>query len=256
MNNKKSTKKLVAYEIYNIIGNPFSSFFGIVFPILMLLIITNAIKGDVPKSMAAQANTSIFITMSLITPMAIIFLGYAATYSQELENDIPLRMGLFGFSERFMMRAKIIAQVIVLTAALAIYTLVSYTALDLEIPSFSGAATLVICLYLMGVIFFILAHGLANIFRKFGPTYALAMILYFGIMVLCGMMGIQTDQLPGFLQKIAALLPMSYVSSDFIDLWQGGSYHFMPLRQSFLFMGAISGILLLYANYKNRRTVG
>ena len=27
MNNKKSTKKLVAYEIYNIIGNPFSSFF-------------------------------------------------------------------------------------------------------------------------------------------------------------------------------------------------------------------------------------
>ncbi len=95
-----------------------------------------------------------------------------------------------------MMRAKIIAQVIVLTAALAIYTLVSYTALDLEIPSFSGAATLVICLYLMGVIFFILAHGLANIFRKFGPTYALAMILYFGIMVLCGMMGIQTDQLP------------------------------------------------------------
>ena len=68
MNNKKSTKKLVAYEIYNIIGNPFSSFFGIVFPILMLLIITNAIKGDVPKSMAAQANTSIFITMSLITP--------------------------------------------------------------------------------------------------------------------------------------------------------------------------------------------
>ena len=202
MNNKKSTKKLVAYEIYNIIGNPFSSFFGIVFPILMLLIITNAIKGDVPKSMAAQANTSIFITMSLITPMAIIFLGYAATYSQELENDIPLRMGLFGFSERFMMRAKIIAQVIVLTAALAIYTLVSYTALDLEIPSFSGAATLVICLYLMGVIFFILAHGRANIFRKFGPTYALAMILYFGIMVLCGMMGIQTDQLPGFLQKM------------------------------------------------------
>ena len=75
MNNKKSTKKLVAYEIYNIIGNPFSSFFGIVFPILMLLIITNAIKGDVPKSMAAQANTSIFITMSLITPMAIIFLA-------------------------------------------------------------------------------------------------------------------------------------------------------------------------------------
>ena len=206
--------------------------------------------------MAAQANTSIFITMSLITPMAIIFLGYAATYSQELENDIPLRMGLFGFSERFMMRAKIIAQVIVLTAALAIYTLVSYMALDLEIPSFSGAATLVICLYLMGVIFFILAHGLAHIFRKFGPTYALAMILYFGIMVLCGMMGIQTDQLPGFLQKIAALLPMSYVSSDFIDLWQGGNYNFMPLIQSFLFMGAISGILLLYANYKNRRTVG
>lgn len=71
--------KLVAYEIYNIIGNPFSSFFGIVFPILMLLIITNAIKGDVPKSMVAQANTTIYRSVAgrklqLYAPDTILFI--------------------------------------------------------------------------------------------------------------------------------------------------------------------------------------
>ena len=75
-------------------------------------------------------------------------------------------------------------------------------------------------------------------------------------MILTGMMGIRTDQLPTVLQKIAATLPMTYISSDFIDFWQGGSYNFMPFLQSFLFLGALSGILLLYSLYRNKRRVG
>ncbi len=246
-------KKMVTYEIRNILGNPFIPFFGMLFPILMLFIITKAVAAEVPAQMEAEANTSVFITMSLIIPMAVTLIGYAATYAQELEKGIPMRMKLFGFTEKRMLSARILAQLLVVTAGLILYTAVGYLFLDLLVPRLSSAVCLVVCLYISGVIFVVLGHGLATFFGKFGPTYAVVMLCYFGIMMLCGMMGIQVDQLPDILQKAAYLLPMSYISSDFIDFWQKGSYNYMPLVQAFLFLGAVSGVLLLISIKRGRR---
>lgn len=254
MKTKKCNRKLIAYELRNLTGNPFIPFFGIVFPILMLFIITNSIQGDVPASMIPMANTSVFITISLIIPMAVVLLGHAANYSQELEKEIPMRMQLFGFPDRSIMAAKVIAQILSLTIGLVIYTIPSFFLLKLEVPKLSSALILLFCLYLLGVLFFGFAHGISGIFQKFGPTYAVTMFFHFGSMILCGMMGTRTDQLPKFLRHIAHMLPMSYISSDFIDFWQDGSYNFGPLIQSYLFFAAICGILLLYAGHKNKRT--
>lgn len=255
MKRKRINKKLVLYEIRNVIGNPFIAFFGIFFPGLMLIIITYALKKQVPASALEEANTAVFITVSLIIPLAVILLGHSANYSQELEKEIPLRMKLFGFREGSIMTAKVIAQALVLTLGLIVYTVFSYAILDLQVPAFGAALCLIVCLYLLGALFFIFAHSLSNILKKFGPTYSLTMFLYFGIMFLCGMMGVKTDQLPKVMQKIASFLPMSYISSDFIDFWQSGSYNFGPLIQAFLFFGAVCGLLTVYANYRNRRVI-
>ncbi|WP_042347494.1 ABC transporter permease [Bacillus massiliigorillae] len=255
MKGKNFSGSLIVYEMRNIIGNPFVSFFGIVFPILMSFLITKAVASEVPKAMVPEVNTSVFITMSLIIPMAIILLGYAATYSQELEKEIPIRMRLFGFRERTVITAKIIAQLLVMTFALIIYVVADFLFLDLQTPKLSSALILLVCLYLLGIFFFVLAHGLSNIFKKFGPTYCVAMVLYFGIMILCGMMGVTMENLPEALQAVAKTLPMSYISRDFIDFWQKGSYNFVPLIQAFLFFGAVSGIVLAVSIYRDRRVV-
>lgn len=255
MKSRKLKPALIKYEIRNIIGNPFTLFFGIVFPVLMLFIITTSLKEQVPAGMVAEANTQSFITLSLIIPMAVILLGYSADYSQELEKDIPIRMRLFGFHQGTMMLAKVIAQILALTMGMAIYTIISYSFLELQIPTLSSAFCLIICIYLIGTALFGLAHGIAGIFKKFGPTYAIVMILHFGIMILCGMMGMKTNQFPQFLQSIVALLPMSYISQDFINFWTGGSYNFVPMIQAFLFLTAVSGILILYSNYRSRRVL-
>ena len=252
MNNKKSTKKLVAYEIYNIIGNPFSSFFGIVFPVLMLILITKAVAADVSAKYVPEANTSVFIMMSMLIPMAVGLLGYASGYSKELEKDIPLRMRLFGIPEKTLFGSKVIAQLIVITAGLILYTAAGYASLDLLVPDVKAAVSLVICLYILGLIFLIFSHSIATLTGKFGPTYAITMTLYFVSMMLSGMMGIKNDQLPGVLKSIAALLPMSYISNDFIDFWKEGSYNYMPLLQAFLFTGAVAGILLIFAKRKTK----
>lgn len=253
MKRKKCTRRLVAYEIRNLLGNPFVYIFGIFLPVLLLFIITRAIEAETPELFVAQANTSVFITMSLIVPMAVILIGYAANYAQELEKEIPLRMELFGYNGRAIFLAKIIAHFIVVAVGIALYTCVAYMAVDLQVPQFRSALCLIFCHFLLETIFFALAHGIATFFKKFGPTYAVVMALYFGIMITCGMMGIQTDMLPLPVRKTAMLLPMSYISSDFIDFWTEGSYNFVPMIQSFLFFGAIAGVVLVFAMHRNRR---
>ena len=241
------------YEIRNLLGNPFVYIFGIFFPILLLFIITRSIETDMPAIIASQASTAVFISLTLIIPMAVIFLGYAANYSQELEKEIPLRMELFGYSMKSILLAKIVAHFFVVAVGLVLYTSISYTAIELQVPRIRSALCLILCHFLLGIFFFALVHGISTLFKKFGPTYAVMMVLYFGIMILCGMMGIQTDMLPKPAQTLAALLPMSYISNDFIDFWTEGTYNFAPLIQSFLFFGAISGIILIFALQKNKR---
>jgi ABC-2 type transport system permease protein len=253
MNTKRCSLKLIKYEVLNIVGNPFADFFGVVFPILMLFVIAKAMKADVPAVGYAEACTTVFISLSMIIPMALFMLGYGATFSQELEKEIPLRMMLFGYSERVTMLAKAIAQMIVLTVALLIYTVVGVMGLELTTPSAGAVAGLILCHYVLAIIFFGIAHGVSNLFRKFGPTYAVLMSAYFGIMILCGMMGIQTDGLPKFLQVIARLLPMSHIGNDYIDVWMGRTYNFVPMVQAFLFFGAVSGIILMISTYRHRR---
>lgn len=255
MNKKKLSWYLISYELRNIAGNIFVIIFGVFFPIMMSALFSVILKGQVPENMYSEAITALFITMSMIIPMAVLLIGYAANYSQELEKDIPLRLNLFGFHERTLLAAKMIAYLIFTTAAFLVYVITDCIILDLEVPKPGSAICFVIALYVLSVIFFVLAHGIATFFRKFGPTYAVSMIIYFGFMILCGMMGITVDQLPAGLKALAKIFPMSYISSDFITFWQGGHYNFVPMLQSYLFFGAVSSIILIFSIRKNQRAL-
>ncbi|BDF57273.1 hypothetical protein CE91St36_00900 [Christensenellaceae bacterium] len=253
MRTKKLSLRLIKYELLNTAGNWFILFFGIAFPILMSLLIANVFVGEIPAAAIPAANTGVFITMSMIIPLATLLIGYAANYSQELENEMPLRFRLFGYRERSMLGAKMIANLIFMTIALAIYTIADYLLLDIQPPQLSSALVLVAALYALAVILFILAHAIATLTGKFGPTYAITMTLYFGLMIICGMMGVSVDRLPESLRIIARGLPMTYISSDFAGFWQGGGYDFTPLLLSFLLFGVIACVFLFASIWKNKR---
>lgn len=255
MKRKKLNRFLIEYEMRNITGNIFVIIFGVFFPMMMSVLFSIVLKKQMPEEMYDQAVTSIFITMSIIIPMAVLLIGYAATYSQELEKDIPLRLKLFGYSERTLFLARIIAYLIFTTLAFIVYVIFDFSMLKIQIPKPASAICLIVSLYAVSIILFVLAHGLATFFRKFGPTYAISMVLYFGFMILCGMMGVTVDQLPGSLRAMAKVLPMSYISSDFVDFWQGGSYNFVPMIQAYLFFGAVSFIVLILSIRKNQRII-
>lgn len=253
MNKKKLSLRLVAYELRNVSGNWYVLFFGIVFPILLSIVLAETIAGQLPSEMKKEVITTMVLTISLVMPMSIMFLGYAALYSNEVEKAIPMRLRLFGYEEKTVMAAKISAHLLFLTIAFLIFTVAEPIFLDILLPKAGAFVCLLLCLYVLGIIFLVMAHAIANLCGRFGPTYAITMVLYFLIMILSGMMGARTEQLPQILQRIAWTMPMAYISNDFIDFWQGGSYNFVPMLQSYLFLGAIAGILLLAALYKNRR---
>lgn len=255
MERKRCNLSMIQYELRNINGNFMVHFFGFVFPNLMCLILSKTIGSQVLQSMRQEIITSIMLSMSLVIPMSIMLLGYGAIYSQEVEKGVPLRMRLFGFHERSVMIAKLIAHLIFMTIGIVIFGVFQAAAMDIEKPSVPALICLLLSLYIIGICFFLIAHAIGNIFKKFSISYGILMFFYFMLMILTGMMGMKTEQLPDMLKRVAKTLPMTYISNDFIDFWQGGSYNFMPFIQSVIFFGAVSGLLLLFSMYKNRRAL-
>lgn len=254
--NKKFNSSMIIYELRNINGNFMTHFWGIVFPNLMCLLLAKTIGSQVPEEIRQEVITSIMLSMALVIPMSIMLIGYGCLYSQEVERGIPLRMRLFGYELYMEVIAKVIANIIFMTIGILIFGVFQTVVLDIPKPAFSSLVCLLVSLYLIGVILLIISHAIAMICKKFSITFGVEMCLYFMMMIMTGSMGIDTDQLPEGIQKIAAMFPMTYVSNDFVDFWQGGSYNFMPFIQSFLFMGALAGILLLFSMYKNKRVIG
>ena len=97
MKQKKCNMNMVLYELRNINGNFMTHFFGIVFPNMMTMIFSRTIGAQVPEAARDNVIVSIMLSMSLVIPMSIMFIGYGALYSQEVEREVPLRMRLFGF---------------------------------------------------------------------------------------------------------------------------------------------------------------
>ena len=249
---KKLNKNIIMYEFRNILGNPFIFLFGVFLPVFMSVVISKAAMYEMGENVSTSADTAISLSVCVLIPMAAVLIGNGCAYSQEVENGIPLRMALFGFKERTIFMAKMIAELIFVTFSLVFYAVCESIFLDIQKPKVSSAICYIICIWLSSVIFFTLSTSIANFVKKFGPAFSIVMSLYFLIMMSCGMMGIGQSDLPKVLRIFSKMLPMSYMANDFIDFWQGGSYNFAPMIQAFLFLGAVSGILLFFSTKRDQ----
>lgn len=247
---------MIQYELRNVAGNPFIHIFGVGFPILLSIIISKAAASEIPdNAFIGEIVTSIFLGIGAIIPLATILMGYSSTCSQDIEKGIPLRMQLFGFNEKYTIINRLIAEFIYMTFAFVIYFIVGISALKIVRPVISGVIIYFICLYIFAAALFILAHAIANLVKKFGLTYMITMIIYFGMMILSGMMGITADKLPKGVKVISNLLPSTYLNKDIYTVWIGKTYNFVPMIQSYIFFFALSGILTFIMVYQSKRNL-
>ena len=252
---KKSMFYLVKYEVLNNLYNGYSFFFGAIFPVFLMIMISKGALNDVPETAKLEATASILIGMSMIIPLSTMFLGYAASFSNELEKDVPTRISLFGISGTRLFVGKLIANFIFLTFCFVLYLVGTLSFVEVAKPKAMAAVIWVFSLYLISALCLALAHGIANMIRRFGITYGIVMAIYFTIMGLGGMMGVRLKDLPMGFQTVGKLFPFTHFGNGYIDFWMGKSYNFAPFVQSLIFFGAISvGIMMISFRVRGRKS--
>lgn len=253
---KKISPSLLLFEFRNITGNPYVHIFGIGLPVLMVLIFAKMFASQISDAEILSTEvTALFLGIGAMIPLAAILIGYAATYSQELEKGIPQRLELFGISAGMSIVNRIISELVFQVCSFVIYFAVGVFVLDIKAPTAPGLVKYIVCIAALGIISFALAHSISLIFKKFSIVYCITMVLYFVIMIASGMMGITYEMLPSAVQAVSRLLPTTYITRDFADIWLGKGYNFMPMLQAYLFIGALAGILLLFSLRRNARKI-
>ena len=245
---KNVSLQMLRFEFRKTIGNPYVHIFGVGMPVLMMIIITRAVMSQVAdQAIRAQANTSVFLGIGALIPMATIFMGYGVSTAREMEKGLPQRMELFGIRPRVSICNRILSEILFMAIAFLIYFTAGYLFVDLRGPKPVGAVLYAVCILALSVILFCLAYAISSLLRKFSLTYCVTMIVYFAMMILGGMMGISFDNMPGPVQAAAKLLPVTYINRDFYTVWNGERYNFAPMLQSYLLLGAVAGILMFFA---------
>jgi uncharacterized phage infection (PIP) family protein YhgE len=132
---------------------------------------------------------------------------------------------------------------------------VNLSLIKIHTPPAEAVLLMIFVVILLGVLFLVIAHLIANLTGKFNHTYAITMFLFFTFMTLSGMMGVQMSDFPPVIQKIAKLLPMTYMGtfSGFLNVWKGESYNPVNFILSFVFLMAVASALFLISLWKNRR---
>ena len=245
--------KLFGYELKNLIGNWYVLGWGILFPVFSLEVFPRIFMDQIPEAYRSQALTSTFLGFALIIPLAIVLIGFSISLAQELEHNIPERIRLFGFSNGAILRAKMLAQFIYLIAALAIFTAIAYLSYPLQTPTLRGAAITLFSVLIFSAILFILAYAIAYLIRKMNLVNAIILPIYMIVLFVSGLFGFPVEKLPPFIQRISKLLPTYYLGNEYYDVWVSKPYNFAPFIQSMLLLAAISGLLLFWSMYRDRR---
>jgi len=245
-------KKLFKYAVYNVGANPYVIGFGLAMPLFMSIIIGKVVLADLPAQVRGEAATGMFLGFSTMVPMCVMLLGYSSIFSQDIEKGITDRLKLYGIPEKSLFTADLIVNAAVLVVFMTILTVTDFLVLDIPVPKAGPFFTWLFFIVLLAAIYFALARGLSLLLRRFGPVYAVAMCLYFFSMLAGGYMGLSADMLPKAVRAVANLLPTTYFG-DFADLWMTGQYNFSRMILAFVFLGAVSGLLMFFGSMREKR---
>ena len=209
----KTLKQLLPYEFKNIV---LGNFFIIFFGVIFPIFLFSIITIDlesIPQNYREIVKTTMFLTVSSIIPLSYF---------------------------------------IFITLSLILYSITGVI-IGIKIPTLSIILVSIVVFYILSVLLLLLSNSIALIFKKFGITYGITMILYFFMMFTSGMMGVRTEKLPGVLKIIGQCFPTYHISDSYYKFWLGSTYNFMPLIVSFLIFTSIALILFITGIYVNKK---
>ncbi|MDD7306648.1 MAG: ABC transporter permease [Peptoniphilaceae bacterium] len=246
-------KYILKFETASLLKNYATIFFGTLFPMLLCSLIIISVKKQVPKEMLDQVEQSIMLNLSIISPLSIFFIGLSSVFAKDLEEGVYDRLELFSINHLTMARYKFFVNYIFWFICNAIYFAFILNMFDLNL-SFISLVKHFAFVSLLSLALFLLSYAICLFTKKFSISFAATMLMYFGILILSGMMGIMVEDLPAKIKTFAKLLPTSHFSStEYLDeIAKGGSLNYSFLQSLIVFL-LISFILFAISVYKNKR---
>ncbi|WP_246574208.1 hypothetical protein [Leuconostoc miyukkimchii] len=171
------------FEMQNLLGNMITLFFGFAFAPMMGLVFGGS-YSDVP-----QALNQIYLSFFCTIPLSMVFVGFSSLFSQEMERGFTLRAELFGYSRLSQAWHKFMAITVFVILSSIIYSYIFLSYFKLPLPNLSIIAQMAIFQILSTAIYFLIVFLLTILLKKFSRVYGVAMISYFGIMIISGIMG-------------------------------------------------------------------
>lgn len=247
MNRFSFTRRQLAYELAIILKNFYLPFFGMVFPLLLTVFISNSIEGKVPAGALMPVRTQIMLTMLPMIGLASFFLGEVAIFTLEVEKKVAQRLEVFGFQRGGIVATKYLAFLIFTVCSTIIFLLGTKVFSGYENPTVLGFIEVNLLILLLAGIMFVIAHSIALVFKSFSAAYGVGMVIYFGVMFLSGMMGLQPEDMPRWLKTISELVPYSY-RDIYYNLWIGKSVELYQYGQTVMLFVGIAAILYIIAS--------
>lgn len=245
-------KYIFKFEIRLLLQNFSSIFFGVVFPILMSFLVISGLK-NIPQSHLNEVKKGIIVTLSIISPLSIFMIGLSAVFSKDLEEGVYDRLDLFSINHLQMAKYKFAVYFVFWMICNAIYFVVIKTGLKVDIAFVSIAKHTMFATFI-AVSSFLIGYSICLLSKKFAIAFPLTMGIYFLSMILGGMMGIQVEDMPACLRKIAEFFPISHFSSyDYVNEIAKGSKLNYSFLQSLVVLVLFSAILFWISLYKNKR---
>jgi ABC-2 type transport system permease protein len=227
----KQTKKLIKYELVNLLGSKMTFAYGLILPLGLALLF-----ALISKNGSAELNTQLLIMFSSFVPLATMF-GCSGTFANEIEGGSIARLRLFGISIAKIMFTKMVAVLVFITVSFVIYFAVLFIALPIVAPTVWAFIVLILFLYIFSGALFILFNGITMICGNFSSTYGVTIILVGAFMALGGIWG--------NIGAVGYIVPNYSVNLFFLNFWQGGTFNFLPLILS-LFGTIAVAILALW----------
>ena len=251
----KINKYLLIYNIKLQTGHFMQLFWSVLFPIFMAVIVTKFQLENVPAAFLDDVKTKVTISISLIIPMTIFFINYGINESYIKDRCIDLRMRLFGVSSSADLAAKVISIYIFLLFSWAAYFFSLYFIVGYQLPTLQGFLVYILIVSIVGIFYSFLGQGIVYLTNSVASANAVIMALYFLILLVSGIFGVDVNKFPGWLQDVSKIFPYSYLAkNDVLDIWYWKGYDYHNLFYSCLAFGALTTVFLLLTKKKAVRS--
>lgn len=216
MNNRLIKRNLIKGEFLGILGNVMTIFFGVFFPIFMTSMLSLSIGQSIPVEFRMEYfYIPTFTVNASLIAMAIILIGFPATFVRDIQAKVNLRMNLFGYSIIQILVAKAIAYLTVVLLALILYVTLVPIILEIDNLNFFDLVLFLFLHMIYAIAIFIFSYAITILLPKFSWVYPLTMFIYFAIMIISGSMGATVESFPEFIRNISYKIPSSQFGALF-----------------------------------------